>query len=106
MLTDLQTLMSQGYNIFRVAFAMERLVPNNLSGSYSTAYLANLTASVNYITNKGAYVILDPYVIFPASLFLCFRSKCCMGVVLPSSSESHTNIQLSGTTLGDTTATS
>lgn len=56
----MQTLISQGYNIFRVAFAMERLVPDKLTNTISAAYLKNLTDSVNYITNKGATVILDP----------------------------------------------
>lgn len=46
---------------------MERLVPDNLSGAYSTAYMKNLTESVNFITNKGATVVLDPYVFYFSS---------------------------------------
>ncbi|KXX75689.1 Endoglucanase gh5-1 [Madurella mycetomatis] len=42
----IQTLVSQGYNTFRVAFSMERL---------------HLTDSVNYITNTGAWAVLDPH---------------------------------------------
>lgn len=56
--------MSQGYNIFRVAFAMERLVPTTLTGAADPNYLKNLTATVNYITSNGGYAILDPYVKF------------------------------------------
>jgi hypothetical protein len=54
--------MSQGYNIFRVAFSMERLTPGSITSSASDAYLKNLTETVNYITDKGSYAILDPYV--------------------------------------------
>lgn len=47
--------------MFRVPFAMERLAPSGVASSFSAAYLANLTASVNYMTSKGAYAILDPH---------------------------------------------
>jgi endoglucanase len=56
-----KTLISQGYNIFRVAFAMERLVPNTLTNSLESKYLANLTTTINAITNTGAYAVLDPH---------------------------------------------
>ncbi|KAK3382747.1 putative cellulase precursor [Lasiosphaeria ovina] len=57
----IQTLIGQGYNIFRVAFSMERATPNTLTGALDTAYIKNLTDSINYITNAGAYAILDPH---------------------------------------------
>ncbi|CZT52834.1 probable cellulase precursor [Rhynchosporium secalis] len=57
----LDTLISSGYNIFRVPFAMERLAPSGISAAFGPAYLANLTATVNYITSKGAYAVLDPH---------------------------------------------
>lgn len=47
--------------MFRIPFTMERLAPNGLSGAFSAAYLANYTASVNYITSKGAWAVLDPH---------------------------------------------
>lgn len=56
-----QTLISEGYNIFRVAFSMERLAPSGITGALGPAYLANLTATVNHITSKGAYAVLDPH---------------------------------------------
>ena len=56
-----QTHINDGFNAFRVAFAMERLVPNQLTGSVSAAYLKNLTTVVNFITNAGKYAILDPH---------------------------------------------
>jgi len=46
--------------MFRVAFAMERLVPS-VSGALNAAYLANLTTTVNAITSAGAYAVLDPH---------------------------------------------
>ncbi|KAI2642055.1 endoglucanase [Xylaria nigripes] len=57
----ISTLISEGYNIFRVAFAMERLVPNQLTGEPDAGYLQNLTATVNYITDNGAQAIVDPH---------------------------------------------
>jgi endoglucanase len=53
--------MSEGFNIFRIPFLMERMVPNNLTGPVATAYLQNYTATINYITNKGGYAIVDPH---------------------------------------------
>lgn len=57
----MQTLISEGYNIFRVPFKMERLTPSGLTGSFDSAYLADLTSTINYITGKGAYAIVDPH---------------------------------------------
>ncbi|KAK4210310.1 cellulase [Rhypophila decipiens] len=57
----MQTLINQGYNTFRVGFAMERLAPTTLTGTFDAAYLRNLTESINYITNAGAYAVLDPH---------------------------------------------
>jgi endoglucanase len=47
--------------MFRVGFAMERLVPNQLTSSFDAGYLRNLTESVNFITNAGAWAVLDPH---------------------------------------------
>jgi endoglucanase len=40
---------------------MERLVPNTLTSSFDAGYLRNLTNSVNFITNAGAWAVLDPH---------------------------------------------
>lgn len=40
---------------------MERLVPNTLTSSFDAGYLKNLTDTVNYITNAGAWAVLDPH---------------------------------------------
>ncbi|KAI8945229.1 endoglucanase [Xylaria longipes] len=57
----ISTLLEQGYNLFRVAFSMERLVPEEMTSEASADYLKNLTATVDYITTNGAYAILDPH---------------------------------------------
>lgn len=38
----MQTLRDEGMNIFRVAFLMERLVPNQLTGSPDPTYMGDL----------------------------------------------------------------
>jgi endoglucanase len=57
----IQHLIGQGYNVFRVCFSMERLVPNVITGSFDPGYLRNLTDTLNSITNSGAYAIPDPH---------------------------------------------
>lgn len=49
--------------MFRVPFAMERMVQgSSVSGPLATAYLANLTATVDAITGGGAaYAVVDPH---------------------------------------------
>ncbi|KAM0350716.1 hypothetical protein ACHAPU_003211 [Fusarium lateritium] len=57
----IDTLISQGYNTFRVQLKMERLTQNGITGALDSAYLKNLTSVVNHITEKGANAILDPH---------------------------------------------
>ncbi|EAQ92953.1 hypothetical protein CHGG_01188 [Chaetomium globosum CBS 148.51] len=60
--SSIQTLINDGYNTFRVAFSMERLVPDQLtSTTFDAGYLRNLTETVDFITNAGAYAVLDPH---------------------------------------------
>ncbi|ROV95607.1 hypothetical protein VSDG_05279 [Cytospora chrysosperma] len=60
--SSLQTLMGQGFNIFRVPFMMERMLStNSLTSPLATAYLANYTGTINYITSAGAYAVVDPH---------------------------------------------
>jgi endoglucanase len=47
--------------MFRVAFSMERLAPNQLTAAFDANYLRNLTETVNFITGKGKYAMLDPH---------------------------------------------
>ncbi|KAJ9133874.1 Glycoside hydrolase family 5 protein [Pleurostoma richardsiae] len=59
--SSISTLISAKYNIFRVPFLMERMVPSTLTSSLDAAYLANYTATINYITNAGAWAVIDPH---------------------------------------------
>lgn len=40
---------------------MERLVPNTLTSDFDQGYLRNLTETVNFITNAGAWAVIDPH---------------------------------------------
>jgi endoglucanase len=57
----MQTLMNDGYNTFRVPFLMERMAGSSLSAAFDQRYLANLTETINYITSRGKFAILDPH---------------------------------------------
>ncbi|PGH13900.1 hypothetical protein AJ80_06169 [Polytolypa hystricis UAMH7299] len=60
-LTTIQTLQGRGMNVFRVAFSMERLIPDNLNGEIAQEYFDDLKATIDGITNLGAQAILDPH---------------------------------------------
>ena len=59
--STIDTLMSEGFNIFRIPFLMERMAPTSLAGPLATAYLTNYTGTIEYITSKGGYAIIDPH---------------------------------------------
>ncbi|KGO74899.1 Glycoside hydrolase, superfamily [Penicillium italicum] len=59
--STIQTLQSAGMNIFRIPFAMERLVPGTMTSSADATYLASLKNTVNYITSNGGYAVVDPH---------------------------------------------
>ncbi|KAJ7707642.1 glycoside hydrolase family 5 protein [Mycena rosella] len=61
--SSIDYFVGKGFNFFRVPFLMERLVPpaTGITGPFSSAYLANLTTTINYITSKGAFAALDPH---------------------------------------------
>ncbi|RDL38160.1 uncharacterized protein BP5553_05593 [Venustampulla echinocandica] len=56
--STIDTLMGKGFNIFRIPFLMERLVPNSLTGAVDSAYLNDLKATVSHITGKGGYAAI------------------------------------------------
>ncbi|RDW76351.1 glycoside hydrolase family 5 protein [Aspergillus mulundensis] len=60
-LGTIATLKNEGMNIFRVAFSMERLVPDSLTGPVATEYFDDLVETVNGITALGAYAVIDPH---------------------------------------------
>ncbi|KAJ6531864.1 glycoside hydrolase superfamily [Mycena capillaripes] len=61
--SSIDYFVGKGFNFFRVPFQMERLVPpaTGIAGPFASAYLANLTTTINYITGKGAFAALDPH---------------------------------------------
>ncbi|KAJ5783281.1 hypothetical protein N7457_005055 [Penicillium paradoxum] len=59
--STIQTLQSRGMNLFRIPFAMERLVPGSLTSNPDATYLASLRSTVNYITSSGGYAVIDPH---------------------------------------------
>ncbi|KAJ0423971.1 glycoside hydrolase superfamily [Aspergillus carlsbadensis] len=58
--STISTLISDGFNIFRIQFKMERLT-SEITGSFDEDYLQNLTSVVNAVTEAGAHAILDPH---------------------------------------------
>uniref|UniRef100_A0A093VKE8 cellulase n=1 Tax=Talaromyces marneffei PM1 TaxID=1077442 RepID=A0A093VKE8_TALMA len=54
-------LINQGFNIFRVPFAMERMAHGSITAALDTAYLTNYSVAINYITQHGAYAVIDPH---------------------------------------------
>ncbi|CAI7654040.1 unnamed protein product [Penicillium pancosmium] len=59
--SKIQVLREAGMNIFRVPFLMERLVPSSLTGTLDATYLSDLKSTVKFITDSGAYAVLDPH---------------------------------------------
>ncbi|KAJ5663534.1 endoglucanase [Penicillium longicatenatum] len=55
------TLITEGYNIFRMPFAMERMAVGSLTASPNSAYLTPYMDVINYITLKGAYAVIDAH---------------------------------------------
>ncbi|KAG7287158.1 hypothetical protein NEMBOFW57_006663 [Staphylotrichum longicolle] len=59
--SSIQTLLNDGYNSFRIAFSMERLAVGQVTAPLDAGYLKNLTDTVNYITSRGAWAIIEPH---------------------------------------------
>lgn len=57
----IDTLMSDGFNTFRIPFAMERMAPGTITATLDPAYLGNISQVASHITSKGGYAILDPH---------------------------------------------
>ena len=57
--STIDTLVGEGFNIFRIPILMERIIPNSMTGSIASAYLSGLSTIVNHITGKGAYAVID-----------------------------------------------
>lgn len=61
--SSIDYFVGKGFNVFRVPFSLERLVPpsNGLSGNFNTTYFQGLKDTVSYITGKGASVAIEPH---------------------------------------------
>ena len=58
---SIDTLAAAGMNTFRINTKMERLVPDELTGTINETYFEGLQATVDHITGKGLYAIVDPH---------------------------------------------
>ncbi|BFZ55721.1 hypothetical protein PYCC9005_002762 [Savitreella phatthalungensis] len=55
-------LVSDGYNLFRVPFLMERMIPTDMgSGHLDEEYSALYVQTVTNITSMGVHVLVDPH---------------------------------------------
>ncbi|KAF9449521.1 glycoside hydrolase family 5 protein [Macrolepiota fuliginosa MF-IS2] len=61
--TSIDYFTGQGFNVFRIPFLLERLTPpsTGITGAFDSTYLSGLKTIVNYVTNKGAYAIIEPH---------------------------------------------
>ena len=60
-LTTIDTFLNAGMNTFRINILMERLVPGDMTASCDSAYLGNLSETVDYITRRSAYAMIVPH---------------------------------------------
>ncbi|KFY97774.1 hypothetical protein V500_01928 [Pseudogymnoascus sp. VKM F-4518 (FW-2643)] len=54
-------LIGDGMNLFRIPFRIERLSPDTVDGKFAPKYLEDLIATVNHITEQGAWAAIDPH---------------------------------------------
>ncbi|KAJ5666112.1 uncharacterized protein N7477_008560 [Penicillium maclennaniae] len=59
--SQIEILRNKGMNMFRVPFLMERLTQGSITATPDATYLAALKKTVNFITDSGAYAVLDPH---------------------------------------------
>ncbi|KAF9474253.1 endoglucanase [Pholiota conissans] len=61
--SSIDYFVGKGFNTFRVPFLLERMNPpaTGLTGAFNQTYLSGLQTIVNYITGKGAFVLIEPH---------------------------------------------
>ncbi|KAF3939985.1 Endoglucanase [Dactylella cylindrospora] len=62
--SSIDYFVARGLNTFRINTKMERITPpssGGLTGPFDSAYISGLDTIINYVTNKGAYAIIDPH---------------------------------------------
>ncbi|KAG5925421.1 hypothetical protein E4U42_004298 [Claviceps africana] len=57
----INVLIKKGYNIFRIPFAMERMVAPSVSSPLQSDYLKGIKQTVELITKQGKHAILDAH---------------------------------------------
>ncbi|KAI9658343.1 MAG: Endoglucanase gh5-1 [Bathelium mastoideum] len=57
----ISTLIGQGFNLFRVPFMMERMAVGSITANLQGPYFYNYSGTIDYITSKGAYAVIDPH---------------------------------------------
>jgi len=61
--SSIDFFVNQGFNTFRIPFKQERISPPSagLTGAFDQTYLNGLKTIVNYVTQKGAFAIIEPH---------------------------------------------
>ncbi|KAI6826464.1 endo-beta-1,4-glucanase [Hortaea werneckii] len=60
-LSTYDTFISKGFNTFRLNIQLERLSPNTIDGNLDATYLDMIKEQVDYVTGKGAYIMINPH---------------------------------------------
>ncbi|KAF1989096.1 glycoside hydrolase family 5 protein [Aulographum hederae CBS 113979] len=60
-LTTIDTFIAKGMNSFRINVLMERMTEGSMSAPFNKAYMKNMTETIEYITNRGAYAMFNPH---------------------------------------------
>ncbi|KAI0010563.1 glycoside hydrolase family 5 protein [Xylariaceae sp. FL0662B] len=57
----ISTFIEKGMNTFRIPIMMERVIPDELTGTVNETYVQGLDSIVEYITGQGAFAVIDPH---------------------------------------------
>lgn len=60
-LSTYDTFIDKGFNAFRLNVLMERLSPDSITGALDSTYLGKIQEQVEYVTGKGAYILISPH---------------------------------------------
>ncbi|KAL1739663.1 glycoside hydrolase superfamily [Schizophyllum fasciatum] len=61
--SSIDYFLDDGLNTFRIPFQLERLAPpaTGITGAFDETYLGDLRKTVEYITGKGGYAVIEPH---------------------------------------------
>ncbi|KAI1083974.1 glycoside hydrolase family 5 protein [Whalleya microplaca] len=57
----ISTFIQKGFNTFRIPIMMERVIPDELTGTVNETYVQGLDSIVEYITGQDAFAVIDPH---------------------------------------------